>query len=274
LVNRETGGYVNWNPEKREVPTLDFLFLTSAPKKAKGLAKMLEGNLIFGSWSPTDPPKEPNYLRLDGLIGEKAKKLTGRAVEELDKKHKLRESEIPQKFLVCDVHPSVGYPGATGVDHLTKPPDGLSYLDLQRFASKEWLKFENSPVTVQLASAYAFTNRDGKLVTCRPKKDSVFITFASNPLPDLSTVEQYLKYLHNKRFPGLSSDEFIVEASKIAGVIMNEYLVTFAEERGIDVVVSQALSNPWKPSTELIEGIGAGGLTPAIVGWIATHAAR
>lgn len=273
LLNVEKGGLVKWDPYSGNFNSIDFLFLTSALKKAEGLGKMWKSDLTFGAWAPENPPDEANSLPLDALIRDKAKFLTLAALYELDKIHKLKSGDIPKRFLVGDTHPSLGYPGETGDKYLIKPPKGLSLKDVAGFIYGRWSKFDG-PVTVQLSSAYAMTNDDGKLLSCMPKKDSVYITYPKNPLLTFEDVTGYLEFLKKERYPNITIEECLKKGSNIAGFIMNEYLFAYAVKNGIHGTVSRTLSHSVTPDQDAILGIGATGLTPAIVGWIEKQARR
>lgn len=272
LFKVEVGGLVRWDPQTREIPNVDFLFLTSAKKKAEGLANSWRSESKFGNWSPSNPPEEPNHLPLRSLILAKSRDLTLAAVYELRNVYGLQENEIPNQFLVTDTHPSLSRPGQTGEVHLVKPDRDLTVSELAESIHNTWSRFEG-PVDVQIASAYAMTDRDGNLLT-NPLQDSVFIHYPQNPLVSLESVENYLKYLRSERFGQISDQDFVEHMSTIAGGIMNEILYVYAYEHGIEGVISHALSCPTEPTVDSILGMGAAGLTPAIVGWIEQNARR
>ena len=273
MFKNEVGGLINWNPETKEIPHVDFLFLTSAKKKAEGLARSWSTSSKFGNWSPSNPPEEPNHLALHALIIEKARDLTTTAVSELRTVYQLRDDQLPKQFLVTDTHPSLSKPGHPGEVHLVKPDRNLRLPELVKYISSTWGRFEGS-LDVQIASAYAMINRAGKLITNRPIQDSVFIHYPDNPLKTDEDVATYLEYLRYERYPGLNDSELAHKLSTIAGGIMNEILYTFAYSRGIEGVISHALRTPNEPTIDSILGMGAAGLTPAIVGWIEQNANR
>lgn len=273
MFNVEVRGLINWNPETKVIPRVDFLFLTSAKKKAEGLAQSWGTEATFGNWSPSNPPEESNHLALHALILKKAKDLTLSAVYELRNVYGLSEDELPKRFLVTDTHPSLSKPGHPGEVHLIKPDKDLSLPELRDFISETWSRFAG-PVDVQIASAYAMTDREGRLLTNRPIQDSVFIHYPKNPLSSKKLVEEYLTYLRQERFGDMEDSDFVRHMSTIAGGIMNEILYTFAYLKGIEGVISHALSTPNEPTIDSILGMGAAGLTPAIVGWIESAASR
>lgn len=273
LLNRERGGLIEWDPNSEEIPYVDFLFLTSAKKKAEGLARSWGTSSKFGNWSPSNPPAEPNELPLNELIKIKARKLTKVAVEELKAVYLLKKWQMPRLFLVTDTHPSLSKPGHAGEVHLVKP-DIIPTLDnLVKYISKTWTRFQG-PTDVQIASAYAMTDSKGRIITNRPMQDSVFIHYPENPLASDEDIHEYIVYLREERFPGYSDSRLVRHMSTIAGGVMNEVLYTYAYSKGNEGVISHALSSPYEPTTDSILGMGAAGLTPAIVGWIEMTARR
>lgn len=260
-------GLVDWDPGSRFNPDIAFLFLTSAPEKAKGLDQVWKLKSRFGNWSPSKSPVESNHLSLRGLIRQKARDLTNESVRELRTYYFMDEYLIPSLFLVTDTHPSLSVPGYTGEVHLVKPEPGLNFDEIVEFVSNKWSRFHGA-VDVQIASAFAMTNRRGQILTSQPIQDSVFISYPDNPLKDKNMIRDYLGFLWQTRFSGLREAEFIQEISKVAGVIYNELLYPFAYARGIEGTISHALSNPCEANLDSIVAMGAAGLTPAIVGWI------
>lgn len=257
-----------WNPELEAFPsTASFLFVSSALGKIRGLASS-ELKSTFLSWSPEKPPAEPNELKLNGLIVRKAHDLVIYSVSELTHVHQIDPDKLPKRFLVGDVHPSIGHPGASGDFHLIKPKREMRYPDMLKFIHSPWEKFGDKPVTVQLASAYTMVNQKGKPLSSNGVfQDSVFMTYESNPLQTLQDVNDYISSLKEQRFPGFSRANLANKLSAIAGGIFNEYLYLYARQKGIEVTISSAMSCRLAEH-QSIEGIGAGGLTPAIIGWI------
>ena len=257
-----------WNPDIEPFPdNKRFLLVSSALGKIRGLASS-EIKSPFLAWSPEKPPPEPNELTLNGLIVRKAHDLVIYTVSELTHVHKITPNKLPERFLVGDVHPSIGHPGASGDFHLIKPKIEMRFVDMMKFIHSPWENFGDKPVTVQLASAYAMVNQKGKpLASNGIFQDSVFMTYESNPLRTLQDVYDYVTFLKEQRFPGFSRANLANKLSAIAGGIFNEYLYLYARKKGIEVSISSALSCKL-PEHQSIEGIGAGGLTPAIIGWI------
>jgi hypothetical protein len=250
--------------------------LTSASAKARGLAGAIDPKISMGYWAPEDPPKEKNHLDLLALISKKARDLTRHGVTQLERRYYIRDVNIPDRFLICDVHPSLSRPGDRGMKHLVKPPEGLSMRGLINFVSGPWAEYGGDPVTAQLAAAYAMTDRWARLYTNAPMQDSVFITYSQNPLGSRRAVEEYLKYLKRERFDGYDERDFVNEVSGVAGGVMQEYLYAWAAGEGNVGVIERALScdRRSKPRVSDIIAIGAGGLTGALVGWIETQARR
>lgn len=180
---------------------------------------------------------------------------------------------IPSLFLVTDTHPSLSEPGSSGEVHLVKPEPGLNFDEVVEYVRQTWSRFDGA-VDVQLASAYAMTNKRGQILTSSPIQDSVFISYPDNPLRDRNMIIDYLGFVKQTRFNNLREAEFIQEISKVAGVIYNELLYPFAYARGIEGTISHALSNPCEANLDSIVSMGAAGLTPAIVGWIEQRVAR
>lgn len=257
-----------WNPDIQVFPEgASFLFVSSALNKIRGLASSSLKS-PFLSWSPEKPPAEPNELTLSGLIVRKAHDLVIYSVSELTHVHHIEPDKLPKRFLVGDVHPSIGHPGASGDFHLIKPKIEMTYPHMMKFIHSPWEKFGDNPVTVQLASAYTMVNQKGKPLSSNGTfQDSVFMTYETNPLQTLQDVNDYVAFLKAQRFPGFSRANLANKLSGIAGGIFNEYLYLYARKRGIEVTISSALSCRLSEH-ESIEGIGAGGLTPAIIGWI------
>lgn len=259
---------VRWRPEEAEFPKeASFLLLTSALGKVRGL---MESGLqkTFVAWSPENPPPEPNHLSLDGLIREKAKNLTAVSVSQLKLNYGYEEHQLPKKYLVQDVYPSLGDPGARGEYHLVKPKEEMGYIHMVEFMAKPWEKYGDKPVTVQLASAFAMVGQSGVPLGCRSvMQDSVFMTYSRNPLRNKGDVKDYIEFVKKFKFQGYSRADLVKELSRIAGGVFHEYLYLMARELGIEVSISSAMSCKL-PEHESVYGIGAAGLTPAIVGWI------
>ncbi|GAB4026880.1 MAG: hypothetical protein Fur0011_3580 [Candidatus Microgenomates bacterium] len=260
---------IRWNPEHSSFPDgAKFLFVTSALGKIRGLAK--SGlQTPFVAWSPEGVPPEPEHLTLDRLIIKKAETLALLSSEQLQTVFGFDVNQIPKNYLVQDVYPTLGHPGASGGEHLVKPKEVMGYDNLVKFIASPWIKYQNNPVTVQLASAFAMVNRYGKQIGCRSIiQDSVNITYSKNPFTSVEEVSDYIEYVKGKRFQGFSRADLVVEFCKIAGGVFHEYLYLWARERGIEVNTGQKLSCEGLSAHELIYSIGAAGITPAIVGWI------
>jgi len=271
LVNKED--LPIWDPSRELFPSGKVLFVTGSLGKIVGLVEHGLGD-YFVAWTPKGAPTESNHMKIENLIVEKGKNLVAASVTQLRNEYDYDEKQLPEFFVVGDTHPRIRSQ-CNGMEwYLVKPDGEMSINDLYQDIHIPWRGIGNHPVTVELSSAYVLMRRNGRLVGHNANKtDTIFMTYASNPLLKLSDVIEYVDYLKNARLEGVKDWQVVKTLRKVAGGVFHEYLYGWARARGINVTISSALSSDWD-ERESVFGIGDGGLSPALIGWLRSKIER
>lgn len=265
LVNKEN--LPIWDPSQESFPVGKLLFVTGSRGKITGLVNHGLGD-CFVAWSPEGALPEPNHMSVEYLIVEKGKNLVAASVAQLISEYGYKEKDLPKFFVVGDTHPRLRSQCERKESFLVKPVDVKNVAELYDTIHKPWRGVGKHPVTVELSSAYALLQRNGKLAGSNTSKtDTVFMTYESNPLLELSDVIDYVNYLKQKRFEGMEDWQVFKALEKVAGGVFHEYLYGWARERGIGVTISSALSCNWDEKKSVFS-IGDGGLSIGLIGWL------